>query len=142
MYLVLFLAEARVRLEWNKVWESNRPVELCLQIWRSADKLDAPRCSRVRCKIERFLSSTFILPTKTTRIKLPTRDPKIVREAKKQAMRIIVPVAQRDGNSIRAYLGTKLQFVAGKTADLQENVFKQIKMAQCFKYEDVEQMSE
>ena len=62
--LVLFLAAARQRIEYKKVWQQDDATEFMLRIWNEASSLDFTRRQRVRSKVLRFFATTHIFPSK------------------------------------------------------------------------------
>ena len=72
--LVLYLAVARVRLNWKLVWTWLPIVQRIITLWETARFLDPMRCTRVRQKIRRFVATTTLLPTRACVFRLPVND--------------------------------------------------------------------
>eukprot|EP00969_Alexandrium_andersonii_P329694 14569242-Alexandrium_andersonii.AAC.1 len=124
--LVLFLAEAKTRFEYAKIWAKHNPIQRALQIWCAARALDTSRMRRVRGKVERWFRRGNIMPTRVSWIFVPAERKQYFRPYRRAIKHALRQIGSSTSPLVQSYLAQKVRIQAAKRSNISERLSDQI----------------
>ena len=118
-WLCLFLAQPRVRIDYQRVWNSGHARYLMVSVWTASLSLPRNEASRVQWKTENFLKTTNLTLSHVHVAKLPINDPAAFHKAKRVFSRLLHVIRVKCSPAFASYLHAKLSVVKtrGPTLD-------------------------
>ena len=109
--LTLYLAVANTRLDCKKVWQWKTVTESILSVWIKAKKLEYVRRRKVHQKLQRFLATTWLLPTRRFKSTVPSPFCNTASYVKSIIRKIKKDIAKNVSESVAVFIGDHITVV-------------------------------
>lgn len=130
-WLAIYLAQPSRRLHYWHMWRHAHLVEYVLAVWQWAEHMPKVPRSIARSKLERFLSSGNLLPTRTYTVRVPCDNPQVLRTIR-HAFRMYLRQICHDQPYLLHFLCEKTRVCGTKTPSHIDSLTDQFSAAARF----------